>query len=57
MSTSKRMNTEALRLSLNDAVVLADGEAVDAAGILIDAVAEYLGIDPSTITCGEPLPA
>lgn len=45
-----------LHAALSRAVVLADGEAIDAADHLIDAVALFLGIDPTTITIGKPLP-
>lgn len=50
-------DTHKLRTALSAALVLADGEAVDAAGLLIDAVAEYLDINPETLTIGEPLPS
>ena len=48
--------TADLRAALSEALVLADGEAVDAASVLIEAVAHFLGIDSETLTAGEPLP-
>jgi hypothetical protein len=50
-------DTQPLRRALSEALVLADGEAIEAASVLIEAVAEYLGLDPASLRIGEPLAA
>jgi len=55
MSAEMQAREADLRTALSYAVYLADGEAIDAASNLIDAVAEFLDIDRRDITIGRAL--